>query len=355
MFLKDLVLPESSKDFIINKEAILKISRLFSEDFMSNLYIYGPAGSGKYSLFIKTLESIVGKKVKIKYKKINLSNTWSQTKEINIPSSEFHFEINLNKYTNNRNNLFSLIDAVTDSKEINQTLQYKIILVRNIQFAGKELLRFIKQKAEILSEDVRFILIGKTLSRDLSELKGIFMGFRQASPSTDLILKVVKQGIKKYNKINKEDHKDKHKEKDKEKHKETHKIKKDVILDIIEKNNRNLNYIFLYIEMLMLNNFYKSKVDTTATNMYKLIIDKKISNLGELRELLYDYQVHNEDIDELFNRLMNLLFSNTKIDDNKKIMINTAITQMNLNKKNGYKEIVHIERCLFQLFMICHD
>lgn len=107
--------------------------------------------------------------------------------------------------------------------------------------------------------------------------------------------------------------------------------------------------------MLMLNNFYKSKVDTTATNMYKLIIDKKISSLGELRELLYDYQVHNEDIDELFIRLMNLLFSNTEIDDNKKIMINTAITCMNLNKKNGYKEIIHIERCLFQLFMIFHE
>lgn len=348
MFLKDLVLPESSKDFIINKEAILKISRLFSEDFMSNLYIYGPAGSGKYSLFIKTMESIVGKKIKINYKKINLSNSWSQLKEINIPSSEFHFEINLNKYTNNRNNLFSLIEAVTDSKEINQTLQYRIILVRNIQFAGKELLRFIKQKAEILSEDVRFILIGKTSSRDFSELKGIFVGFRHASPSADLILKVVKQGIKKYNQINSEDNHN-------GKNKENHKITKDVIIDIIQQNNRNLNYIFLYIEMLVLNNFYKSRIDTTATSIYKLIIEKKISNLGELRELLYDYQVHNEDIDELFLRLMNLLFCNKEIDDNKKIKINTAITQMNLNKKNGYKEIIHIERCLFQLFMICHE
>merc|ERR1711990_863276 len=128
-----------------------KISKLFDKNFIPNLFIFGPSGSGKYTLFIKNLELITNQpEIKINFKTINISNQWAQIKETVIPSSEYHFEINLSKYSNNRNNLFSIIDALTDSREISNNLDYKIILIRNIHVASIEFVKFIKQKAESL-------------------------------------------------------------------------------------------------------------------------------------------------------------------------------------------------------------
>ena len=150
MFLKDLAIPDKINDFKINSEAAEKIQKLFTKDFIPNLYIYGASGSGKYTLFIKNLEKIVEQKIVINQKVINISNQWANVKEVNIPSSDYHFEINLSKYSNNKNNLFSIIDQITESREINAQLDYKLILIRNIHSASNEFIKFIKQKAETL-------------------------------------------------------------------------------------------------------------------------------------------------------------------------------------------------------------
>ena len=179
MFLKDIILPEKIDDFTINVGVSNKIKKLFNKDFIPNLYIYGPAGSGKYSLFLKNLASLTKEKeIKIHFKTINISNQWAQIKEIIIPSSEYHFEINLSKYANNRNNLFSIIDTITDSREINSKLDFKIILIRNIHIASNEFVKFIKQKAETLSEYIRFVCIGKTNSNNACSLNGVFFNLR---------------------------------------------------------------------------------------------------------------------------------------------------------------------------------
>ena len=175
MFLKDIIIPQSHHDFNINKEAIIKLNKLFDKDFIPNLYIYGPAGSGKYSLFIKNLEMITGcKEIQLNFKTINISNQWAQIKELIVPSSDYHFEINLSKYSNNRNNLFSIIDALTESREINSKLDYKIMLIRNIHVASLEFVKFIKQKAEVLIDYVRFVVIGTTNSNNSKLLHGVF-------------------------------------------------------------------------------------------------------------------------------------------------------------------------------------
>ena len=99
---------------------VLQINKFFNKDFIPNLYIFGPPGSGKYTIFMKNLEVITNnKEITVNLKTINISNQWASLRETTIPSSDYHFEINLSKYSNNRNNLFSIIDALTDSREIN--------------------------------------------------------------------------------------------------------------------------------------------------------------------------------------------------------------------------------------------
>jgi replication-associated recombination protein RarA len=340
MFLKDIILPKSQHDFIINKDGIVKINKLFNKDFIPNLYIYGPPGCGKYTLFIKNLEIITNKsEIKINFKTINISNQWAHIKEIVIPSSDYHFEINLSKYSNNRNNLFSIIETLTESREISSNFDYKIILIRNIHVASIEFVKFIKQKAESLIDHVRFIVIGTTNSNNMSTLNGVFLTLRVPSPSIenikDTIISLKKNKEFKYSK------------------RDLNKINLD---ELINENYRNLHYIFNKLEMLLLNNnFYKSRLDLTVQKICKLLIDKKLSNLIDIRNALYEYQINNEDFNLLLKNIFDYLSLNCNIlNTDKKMRMIKEFADSNHKLQKSYKEIVHIEALFFKFFAIIH-
>lgn len=329
MFLKDLVLPKHIDDFIINKKSVIEIKKLFTRDFLSNLYIYGPSGCGKYSLFIKNLENIINQKIEVFPKTISLNNQWSTIKETTIQSSEFHFEINLSKYSNNKNNLFSLIDAITESKEINSFLPYKIVLIRNIHTANKDFVKFIKQKSEQLIDNTRFIVIGKAKSNNLNILNGCFFTLRMSSPTNDLIYDLTKKYTKK-------------------------KIKKDKLLEIFDDLNRNLSCIFTKIEMIILTNYYKNRVEITCEKICKYLLDKKISSLYEVRELLYDYQIHNENMAELLKAILSFLTKNANLKNHKILELVKIISEIDNSQRHSYKEIIHLEHGMFRIFKLIH-
>ena len=340
MFLKDIVIPKLPDDFIINKSSICKIGKLFDKNFIPNLFIFGPAGCGKYTLFIKNLEVITNQpEIKINFKTINISNQWAQIKETVIPSSDYHFEINLSKYSNNRNNLFSIIDALTESREINNNLEYKIIVIRNIHVASKEFVKFIKQKAESLIDYVRFIVIGTTNSNNIKILNGVFFNLRIPSPTTEQIKESILDLKKNKNfKYSKRD------------------LNKIDLDQLIIDNDRNLHYIFNKLEMLLVNNnFYKSRLDLTVQKICKLLIEKKLSNLFEIRDVLYDYQINNEDINLLLKKIAYFFSNKCEIlNSEKKMLMIKELTIANQNLQKSYKEIIHIENIFFKFFSIIH-
>lgn len=330
MFLKDRVLPKHINDFIINKENTRKLQTLFTKDFLSNLYIYGPEGCGKYSLFIKNLEFIVDKQINIFPKTINITSQWSSIKETTVLSSEYHFEINLSKYANNKNNLFSIIDALTESAEINSKLHFKLILIRNIQTASPELVKFIKQKSEQYTDYIRFIIIGNTCSNNLAILSGSFFCLRMPSPTLDQIVTTLKPITKK-------------------------KIKQAQLVQIINESNFNLSKIFAKVEMLLLTNFYKTRLELTTEQLMKLLFDKKISNLYEVREVIYEYQTNNEDIGNLLKNLLLNIIHSGKLNAEKLVKITRIVSDINENQQVSYKEIIHIEYGLFRIFKLIHS
>ena len=338
MFLKDLAIPDKINDFKINSEAAEKIQKLFTKDFIPNLYIYGASGSGKYTLFIKNLEKIVEQKIVINQKVINISNQWANVKEVNIPSSDYHFEINLSKYSNNKNNLFSIIDQITESREINAQLDYKLILIRNIHSASNEFIKFIKQKAETLIDYVRFIVIGKTNSNNLRSLNGVFFNLRIPKPDTQSIIDL----IQKVKRLKRHGYK-------------ASNFKQLDFEEIIESNNNNLNLIFTKIELLLLNNFYKTKLELVSEKIIKLLNEKKISNLYEIREIIYEYQTNNQDFDILLLKILDYYLKCGSIKDEKKNDFVRIMANTNINLKKSFKEVVHIEDCFLNLFGLIHS
>lgn len=334
MFLHELVIPNHISNFIINKKASIDIRKLFSMEFMVNLFIYGPAGSGKYTLFIKTLENILQKQIIIRNKPITIVSQWTNTKEILIPSSEFHFEVNISKYTNNKNNLFALIETLTESKEINTELPYKIIIIRNIHLTSIEVVKFIKQKAEQNEEHCRIIIIGNTNSNNLKILNGTFFTMRLSSPSIEDITSSIKKIPTKY--LKKRD------------------LKKLNLNEIITSSFSNLNIIIVKIEMMLLNNFYKRGVEDTGIKISKLLLEKNLINILEIRELIYDYQTSNQDFIELFKYLIFTLLKKDCLSKDQKLEMISNVAKFNLSFSRAFKEIVHFEAAIFKLFYIIH-
>lgn len=330
MFLKDLVIPDAIDDFIINKESAKKITRLFAPDFIENLFIYGTSGVGKYTLIMKALEKIVQKPIVTKLQTLYLKNNWGSIREATLLCSEFHFEINLSKYGFNRNNLFSIIEELCESKEINQILPFKIIIIRNLHKASIEFVKFIKQKAEIYSESTKFFIICQTHSKYFQILKGLFFTVRIPSPNIKDITTVVKN-----NKI---------------------KIKKKELVEMINFNKFNLSRIFAQLEMSTLTTFYKSQNQIQTEKIIKLLKDKKFSSLGDIRNIIYEHQTNNEDLNLLISMLCDhFLHLDDKIfNSSKKMNLISIICNYNLQKTKCFKEIVHIEQFIFSLFKLLH-
>ena len=84
-------------------------------------------------------------------------------------------------------------------------------------------------------------------------------------------------------------------------------------------------------------------MEITNEKICKLLIDKKLSNLFEIRELLYDYQTNNEDINYLLKKILDYFLNNQLLNENKKIKLVSLIANTSHNLNNSYKEIVHIE------------
>ena len=330
MFIKDKIIPNTIDDFIIHKSIATKLEKLFNKAFIENLFVYGAAGAGKYTLVIKLLEKIVGTSIKLVLRKINVKNDWSNTREIELVCSDYHFEINLSKYYNNKNNLFSIIDTLCESKEINQHLPYKLIIIRNIHLGTPEFIRFINQKSEICTDSTKFILLGITKSNIISCFRGVFFTFRIPRPEPEDIIAVLKTN--------------------------KYKFKKTDIMTIIDESNNNLSIIFTKFELKQLANFYKSRCESACEKISKLLRDKKISNLYAIRELLYEYQVHNEDLDALVMSIITyFLYKEDAIfNGDKKTALISLACEYDINKKNSYKEIIHIEHLLFSIFRLFH-
>lgn len=329
MFLKDRVIPDNIDDFIINKKPSSQITKLLNNDFIENLLVYGPQGCGKYTLVIKALEKMVGKPIVKTNRFLLLNNSWGNIKEANVPCSEYHFEINLSKYGHNRNNIFSIIDELCSSEEINKTLPYRIILIRNLHQANLEIIKFIKQKAEIYNEKIKFLMLTKTNSNIIKLLSGVFFTLRVPSPN--------KEDIKSVLKLNK--------------------VKFDKQLDtIISNSNRNLSIILSQLEIRQLTSFYKTATQSKAETIIKFLKERKLSSLGEIRSIIYEYQTANEDLDLLIITISRhfLDLGNIKFPVSKKVKLTSLLANYNSQKINSFKEIVHIETILFNLFKLIH-
>ena len=321
MLLKDLHKPYFFNDFIINKQIVNKLKNLVYNNTLSNLLLYGPEGSGKFTILNSVLNEIYKKKIILRNEsfKVSLNNLY---KDISINVSEFHFEILLDSYTlNDKNYLQKLIEIITSSNEVNELCKYKIIVIKNIDLASSNILLLIKKIIEKKYDSVLFFLTATNISKINKYLKGFIAYVRVPSPSLISISSFIKEKLN----FNQKDHKE---------------------IDKILKG-RNLNTIFINVELFLQNKKFINYLEVDINKIVNYVLKPKINNVFKIREILYNFIAFNYNLKIIKNNIINKIFK--KIDNKNKLDVILIFNTFDISINYSYKNIIHIEAFLVNL------
>lgn len=323
MLIKDKFNPIFLDDFEINKNIAKKYLNFYNKEFIQNTIIYGSKGTGKYTFVNCIINSIYKKNIKK-----NKYNVKVGSKEVRIISSNYHFEILLDKYNNNFNNLCEIINYLTESKEINDICALKIIVIRNILACKNDLLMFLKSKIETSGNNYRFFLIADRISTINNKYRGLFHYINIPYENKEIITHFFEKKINNFNKK---------------------------LFNSITKNTLNLNTILTEYELGLVNKS-KSFIDLKYTKIFNLIKDSKKNpdNIIKIRDEIYEINIKNIDFQIILKRLLNELLNDKTLDKNKKFDVINEYSKYSSRLVNCYKEQIHYESLLCNLIYIYH-
>ena len=295
---------------------------------ITNLILYGPPGSGKYTNALKIIEKYSPSNLKYEKKMIINSNKVEHI----IKISDIHYEINMENLTCNAKSLFNDIYInIIDAIEVNEK-QQGIILCKNFHLIDNELFEIFysyMQKKLIDNYTIKFILLTDNLSFIHKNIINIckILYFTNLSNSNYIKLSNInnKKFITKYLSEN--------------------------------QNQLNINNIEI-IKTIILN-----KDNFKIINNNKLLCDKIVNeiinykniDIINLRNKLYDLLTYNLNINDCIFYIISQIiiikkFNNIFISD---IFLKTCIFFKYYN--NNYRPIYHLENYLFYLISIINE
>ena len=297
----------------------------YSLNNITNLILYGPPGSGKYTNALKIIEKYSPSNLKYEKKMIINSNKVEHI----IKISDIHYEINMENLTCNAKSLFNDIYInIIDAIEVNEK-QQGIILCKNFHLIDNELFEIFysyMQKKLIDNYTIKFILLTDNLSFIHKNIINIckILYFTNLSNSNYIKLSNInnKKFITKYLSEN--------------------------------QNQLNINNIEI-IKTIILN-----KDNFKIINNNKLLCDKIVNeiinykniDIINLRNKLYDLLTYNLNINDCIFYIISQIiiikkFNNIFISD---IFLKTCIFFKYYN--NNYRPIYHLENYILYLVSI---
>lgn len=319
MLSKDKFQPVFLDNFIINYEVAQKCKKIVNNEFIPNLLFHGPKGSGKYTLCKSIINSIYNDNIQNVDSVIRINN-----KEYPLVTSEYHFEICLDKYLMNKNSLCEIIDYLTDTKEINQICLIKIIVIRNINYCNLEIFSFIKNKIELGGSNYRFFVITNNTSYVPTKYRGLFFYIKVKYENKPNIEKYFKENKIKYDK------------------------------KIIE-NERNLNILFTKNELFQISKS-KNFSELKEKQIIKLIKDSinNPDNILKIREVIYEINIKNIKFTEILKNILNY-FLKSEIDNEKKFKLCTIFAKYDHRSQTSYKKQVHYEALISKIIVLINS
>ena len=331
MLLKDKYNPYFFEEFIIHKKIVSRLKVLSQYSDLLNIVLYGPEGTGKYTIAKNILSNLYGKDIyKTKEYTISVKNS-NNTKEFTILQSNYHFEIGINKYIfNDKNSLSNVLDKLSSNRNIIN--KYNIILIRNIDYLSTESLTFFKRKLETIYNNCSFILTCHSISSFCNILKSRFTYVRVPLPeSVELIdfLNIIKK-------------------------KESINVTNTNIKDIVKISKNSIPKSLFILEYSLINGKYLKYVDPIKIeikNLVKLIFSTNVHMIPKIREGLYSLTVKNIDTNFILKEILKISLK-SKCNNKCKQEIISLMASFSHKKCESYKELVHVEALLINIMYV---
>ena len=318
MLIKDKYRPLYFDDYKIHTKIIHKLKNII--DNLPNLVIYGPHGTGKTTIAHCILNELFKKEIisTDKIFKIKVNNV---NREFTIQSSNYHFEINLNKYNPLKNKIYfiPLIKLLVNNNEINSECNFRLIIIKNIEYVA-DCQRFIKNIIE-KNDNLKLICITNTVNK-IWTFRTLFTFIRIPIPSKNEIGIILDSINNKNNET------------------------------FLKKNNSsNLSVVLLKYEIYKKNKNYKDPIDYYIKNLLGYILNFNIKNVDKCRILLYEVLSKNIDFDDFLKKLYFKIIAQPYNRD-KKINITNIFIKYTNRISISFKNIVHIEALVIELMKL---
>jgi hypothetical protein len=323
MLLFDKIKPIFFNEYIINKDITHKLKNFIKYD-IDNLILYGKEGSGKFTLLKSLLNEYYNKDIKTSLVSFKINTNYNNYKNISIYNSIYHFEIVINKYfVSNKVLLMNLLNIITSDSSVNNN-DYKIIIIRNLHYANTEFILSIKNIIEKKYNSIKFLLTTTNLTNVIILKPFCALVRIKYSPKND-----ISNCINKYVKSN------------------NIKIKKNVIETIVNENySYGLNKILIKLEKKIINVKYDDILLDNYNIILQLMNEKKLININKIRNILYDLQSKNINIETIFKLLIDYIIK-SKIKEKETVI--DMIIYYNKNYNKSYKNIIQIESLIINI------
>ena len=318
--------PKIFSEFKIHQNIAKKINNILENNDILNLYLYGPNGSGKYTLAKCYINTYYQSNCKLKRKKFK-----KDTKEIDYYQSNNHYEIIFNNYNFNDLNLVrSFMNNIVNKGTQVFGNKKNIILIKNTDILKENVLKILRFYIEKYYLFNIFIVISKKINIKYSNF---FCLVRVASPTNEELNILCKDICKK----------------------ESIKIKKLECEEIVKFANRNISNLKNIIEYSFISNKYEKYVDPCNDKLkflYKIMKKKTMNTLFLVRELLYELLVENIEPNKILKYLVYKYkkeFSSQKISYEKFLDIVKILKDTSHKIAIGLRPIVNLECCVIEI------
>lgn len=341
MFLIDKYRPDIHNkyddEYIMNMDVIDKLRYMSKDDSIPNILFYGTKGTGKKTCIKYLLNSLFDKSVnKTKHVTYSVNGSGNKPIDVVIKQSDYHIEIDPN---NNNFDKYIIQDIVLSyakrlTLNIYQTNRnFKCVVINKVNKLSYYAQTSLRRTMEQYSNNCRFILWCESLSSVIDPLRSRCICIRVSAPtSNEMFSYLYKIAINEGMKINNIND----------------------IRSIVKYANGNIKKGLWKLELRRTGSNYIGDYDETIMDITKLIIDKQIDKIYDIRNFMYNIMITNiEGTIILQDILKQLILSN--IPDIAKYKIIELASTCEHNLVKGRREIMHLDCFVIGSIKIIND
>lgn len=340
MLLIDKYNPTLKKNIFFHKEIIELLKSMSKDEAVPHIIFYGPPGSGKKTMVRLFLEMLFDETVhKTKNVSYNVTGSGNKITQEKIVQSNYHIAIDPK---NNNSDRYLIHDVVKEYAK-RRTLgvfktdrMFKVVLINNVDDMSYYAQTSLRRTMECYNDKCRFVMWCESLSKVIKPIQSRCIRLRIPSPSDEQLFEYI-LNVSIAEKIN---------------------MTLDQYSRIIMKSNGNIKKALWELEYCRFGANEKietgivTNYDESISNIIKLILELKLSNVIPIRNVLFDLMITNFDGSMIMKDLIDAFCVCSEISDIAKCKIVSAGATFENQMVKGRREIIQFDALITSIIEI---